>query len=69
MKVKTYNHLLDIGFEVPDSLFKNADDCLRSERNKVIRAILRRLEAIMQEDDFTESIGHCDTSESGGGDA
>ncbi len=59
MKVKTYNHLLDIGFEVPDSLFKNADDCLRSERNKVIRAILRRLEAIMQEDDrssLTETL-------------
>lgn len=62
-KAKTYNHMFDIGFTVPDSDWEDSDLCLLHERSKVVRAILRRIESVMELDEFVEAVGHCDTYE------
>ncbi len=62
-KAKTYNHMFDFAFTVPDSVYEDDELCLLRERSKVVRAILRRIENVMEHDEFTEACGHCDTVE------
>lgn len=62
-KAKTYNHMFDIAFTVPDSVYEDDELCLRHEQSKVVRAILRRIESVMELDEFLEAVGHCDTFE------
>lgn len=62
-KAKTYNHMFDIAFTVPDSAWEDGELCLLHERSKVVRAILRRIESVMELDEFLEAVGHCDTYE------
>lgn len=62
-KAKTYNHMFNIAFTVPDSVYENDELCLLHERSKVVRAILRRIESVMELDEFVEAVGHCDTYE------
>lgn len=62
-KAKTYDHMFNIAFSVPDSVWEDGELCLLYERSKVVRAILRRIESVMELDEFVEAVGHCDTFE------
>ena len=57
----TYNHMFDIAFAVPDSEYADGFRCLENEQDKVIKALLDRIESIQIPVFDIDAFGYSDT--------
>ena len=60
---KTYNHAFDVAFQVPDSQYKDWEDCLKHEKQQVINALQRRVRELFEAKEYLEAISGFDTYE------
>ena len=60
----TYNHAYSLGFAVPGSSYEKWEDCLKHEKDKVIRALLARVGELTENNyEFLEALEGFDTYE------
>jgi hypothetical protein len=58
----TYNHAYTLGFAVPNSSYEDWEDCMKHEKDKVIRALLARVSELeSNNNEFMEALDGFDT--------
>lgn len=63
----TYNHAFSLGFACKNSKYENPDDALVHEKDKIINALLQRVEdLIMNDSEFRQACEPFDTFEEEG---